>query len=514
MSPMSPTIRTPRIAVLGFALESNRFAPPVDRRDFEQIGYFAGSDILTEARKAHPRIAANVTSFIETMDASGPWEPVPLVVTSAGAAGPVDHGFFTELMTLMREGLSTAAPLDGVYFSQHGAAITTEHPDPDGLMFAMAREVVGPDVPIIATLDLHANISDLMVASTDVQIGYITNPHVDMRERGIEAAHAMRERLGGTRFHQTLIRLPLVAPSVTLLTARGPYADVINLGQARQAKENAIVNVSVMGGFAWSDTPDNGMAIMVTSRGSAEPGERLARDLARACWADRARYKVSLTPLDDAIRMMGELNRDPARPSLIFADVADNPGGGARGNTTWILAAAHAARVRDMAIAPFFDPELAEEAHALGVGARFRARFNRSESQEFSKPFEAEAVVRSLSDGTMVGRRGTGAGRTIRLGRTATLDLDGILVVVASIRTQTLDHGYFESFGIAVEQMRSLVVKSRGHFRAGFDHLFSPDRVIEVDCPGLVSPILARYPWQDLPRPVYPMDAEATWAAE
>lgn len=506
--------KRPRIAILGFALESNRFAPVIGRADFEKINYLQGREIIEEARKPHPRIAANVTSFIKTMDESGDWEPVPIVIASGGAAGPCDHRFFVELMELMRRGLEAGKPLDGIYFSQHGAAITTEHHDPDGLMFAMARDVVGKGVPIVATLDLHANISERMVESTDLLCGYITNPHVDMWDRGIEAAKAMRELLAGVAYYPTLIRLPLVAPSVTMLTAQGPYADIINQGQARQARENAIVNVSVMGGFAFSDTPDNGMAIIVTSRGSADPAQRLARDLAKACWADRARYQVKLTSLDDAVRMMKELNRDKAKPGLLFADVADNPGAGARGNTTWILKAAYEAGVEDMAITPFFDPDLAAEAHKLGCGATFLARFNRSETNEFSQPFEAEAVVRTLSDGLIVGRRGTGAGRTIRLGPTATLQVGGIRVVVITNRTQALDFGYFESFGVAVDQMRSLVVKSRGHFRAGFDHLYPHERVIEVDCPALASPILSRYAWKDLPRPVYPMDPETIWAAD
>ena len=283
------------------------------------------------------------------------------------------------------------------------------------------------------------------------------------------------------------------------------------MGQARQKKENAIVNVTIMGGFAWADTPDNGLAIVVTSRGSAEPGQRLAKDLAKAGWTDRERYQVKLTPIEDAVRMMKDLNRDKAKPPLLFADVADNPGGGARGNTTWILKAAYEAGVEDMAITPFYDEELAAEAHKLGCGARFRARFNRAETNEFSKPFEAEAVVRNLSDGVIVGRRGTGAGTTMDLGPTATLQVGGIRVVVITNRTQALDFGYFESFGVPVDQMRALVVKSRGHFRAGFDHLFTPDRVIEVDCPGLVSPILSRYPWKGLPRPVYPIDPDAKW---
>ncbi|MBI1774361.1 MAG: M81 family metallopeptidase [Proteobacteria bacterium] len=500
----------PRIAILGFALESNRFAPVIGRAEFE-LNAFRGPEILGEAAKPNPRIAHNVTSFIETMNAGGPWTPVPILVTSGGAAGPADPRYFRDCLEEFRNGLKAAMPLDGVYCSQHGAATTTESDDPDGEILAATRAIVGADAPIIATLDLHANISDRMVASSDLLISYITNPHVDMRERGIEAAKAMRERLQGVRYYPSFIRLPLVSPSVALLTARGPYADLISYGQSRLGPD--IVNVSILGGFVWGDTDHNGIAIIVTSRNDPAPGKRLAEDLARLGWADRARYVARLTPLEEAIRMMLANGSDPERPAEIFADCADNPGGGGRGNTTWILAGAHAAGAKGVAISPFFDPDLAAEAHRLGLGQRFRARFNRAETTEFSKPFEAEATVAHLSDGSFVGRRGTVAGRTVRLGPTATLDLGGIRVVVVSRRQQAFDTGYFENFGVKIDALRSVVVKSRGHFRAGFDHLFPPERTIEVDAPGLVSQVLTRFTWKRLKRPIYPLDPETTWPA-
>jgi microcystin degradation protein MlrC len=500
------TKSNPRIAILGFALESNRFAPVVSRLDFQHL---EGQTIVDEARKPAPRVAANVSSFIATMDAAGPWTPVPIVLANGGAAGPVDQKYFDEIMDTMHRGLKAAMPLDGVYFSQHGAALSTGMDSPDAEMFAAAREVVGPGVPIVATLDLHGNVSERMVTSTDLLIGYITNPHVDMRERGIEAAKAMQELLQGARFYPTYIKLPMVAPSVTLLTARGPYADLINLGQSRLGPD--IVNVTVMGGFAWADAPVSGLSVVVTSRRSAEPGRKLALEIAAKGWAERHRYVPNLTSLDDAVAMMVANGSDPKRPAQIFADVSDNPGGGGRGNTTWILAAAHKAGAKGVLISPFHDPELAAEAHRLGCGKTFRARFNRAERNEFSKPFEAEAAIRTLCDGVMVGRRGTGAGRTIDFGPSATLELGGISVVVTTGRSQALDTGYFERFGLSVDQARSVVVKSRGHFRAGFDHIFPPDRTIEVDCPGLVSQRLERFAWQRLPRPIFPLDRDMEW---
>src|SRR5204863_883084 len=187
--------------------------------------------------------------------------------------GPGEHGFFEELLDTITRGLKAALPLDGVYFCAHGAALTTEEDDPEGVMFERLREIVGPDVPVVATFDLHANVSDRMVDLIDAFIGYRTNPHLDMRERGEEAAAVMRELLAGTKTARVRLRLPIVPPSVTMLTAAGPYAEMIRLGQERQeAMQPAIMNVSVMGGFAYAATAKNGLSVIVTARGVTARG--------------------------------------------------------------------------------------------------------------------------------------------------------------------------------------------------------------------------------------------------
>ncbi len=501
----------PRIALAGFMLESNGHSPVATKAEFEALGYFGGNALAEDLARPHPRANATMTGFVDGMNGGRAWTMVPIVSAYGGASGPVDQAFFEEVLEKLATGLKAALPLDGVFLSLHGAATATGDFDPDATVLRTVRSIVGPDVPVIGTLDLHANVSQAMVDLADALVAYVTNPHVDMRERGVESAAIMRAMLGGMRPKSAFVKLPLIPPSITQNTKSGPYADIIRYGQSKLDHE--ILNVSICSGFSLGDTPKNGMSVTVTARTSAERAREVALDIARTCWADRQRYVPKMTSLEDATRMAVAAGRDPGKPSLLFADVADNPGGGARGNTTWILEAAHKAGVEDLAITPFYDEALAAEAHRLGCGARFRARFNRAETSEFSKPFAAEAVVRTLSDGVIVGRRGTGAGTTMHLGPTATLQVGGIRVVVISNRTQALDPGYFESFGVAVEQMRALVVKSRGHFRAGFEHLFPPERVIEVDCPGLVSPILSRYEWKGLPRPVYPLDPEARWTA-
>src|SRR5690349_9914390 len=165
---------------------------------------------------------------------------------------------------------------------------------------------------------------------------------------------------------------------------------MIDLGQRRIDPE--IVNVSVMGGFAFADTAKNGLTMVVTARRDRNAAERLAREIAELGWANRARFYPQLTLLEQAVERAVAVGRDPSLPALAFADVADNPGGGGRGNTTYLLRAFYEAGVAGALLGVFFDPDLAAEAHRCGIGACFEARFNRSETTRFSEPYTAPAT--------------------------------------------------------------------------------------------------------------------------
>ncbi|HUC71921.1 MAG TPA: MlrC C-terminal domain-containing protein, partial [Stellaceae bacterium] len=194
-------------------------------------------------------------------------------------------------------------------------------------------------------------------------------------------------------------------------------------------------------------------------------------------------------------------------------DVADNPGGGGRGNTTFLLRALYEAGVEGAMLGVFYDPPLAADAHRLGVGAQFEAHFNQSETTKFSEPWTAPATVASLTDGNCVGRRGIYAGMRLELGPCAALQVGGVTVVVVSHRVQCADPVFFEMMGLDIARARSIVVKSRGHFRGGFDEFFRPAEIVEVDLPGLTSPMLSRFDWKCLPRPVIPLDDNVDWRA-
>src|SRR5438874_4253515 len=306
-----PAPANPRIAVLGFSIECNKFAPPATKAHFEARTYLEGDAILEEARRATPTMLPETPGFIAAMDAAGRWIPVGIALAMSEPNGPVEHGFFEELLDTISQRLRAALPLDGVYFCAHGAAITTEEDDPEGVLFERIRTIVGPDVPVVATFDLHANVSDRMVEMIDAFIGYRTNPHLDMRERGAEAAAALRELLDGAKTERVRLRLPIVPPTVTLLTAAGPFAEMIELGQRRQEQlQPAIMNVSVMGGFAYADTAKNGLSVIVTARGDRNAANALAREIAQYGWGNRARFYPKLTPLDEAVAQALGVGRD------------------------------------------------------------------------------------------------------------------------------------------------------------------------------------------------------------
>ena len=501
----------PRIAVLGFAIECNRFAPVTTAQDFEHDADIRGNRIVSEARSGKSITLPDLPGFFTEMDGTGAWTPVPLRVALAQPGGPVEETFFKAYLAEIEASLASVLPVDGIFVACHGAALAEGTDDPDGDLFELLRRVAGPDVPIVSVFDLHANVSRRMTDNLDVFVGYLENPHVDIYERGVEAARHMRELLAGTRTAVEMVKIPLVPPQIALLTARGPYADLVKYGQTKVGGD--ILNVSVMAGFAYSDSPKNGLTAVVTARnGNAKAAADLALDISKRGWSMKERFKRAMMSLADATQLATSVGRDRRRKAIVLADVADNPGGGGRGNTTYLLRALKAARAQGVIFGVFNDAALAAKAHELGEGATFTASFNSQEHQEFSLPFDCEAKVVKLSDGTFVGRRGVLKNVSADMGPSALLDLGGIQVVVITIRCQCMDPRQFEIFDLDIAQARVVVVKSRGHFRGGFDEFFKPEQIYEVDCPGLTSPVLANFTWTKLPRPVYPLDEETTWS--
>ncbi len=509
---MSLITNRPKIALTGLILESNRFARPAQQEDFLSLTCLRAKSLIEEANSSNPSLAIEFASFVQTMNVSGEWEPCPIILMASRPLGPIQKDVFEAYCAEVV--IALPDDIDAVYLCHHGAMVAEHLDDADGYIARKIRNKVGPKVPIVMTLDLHANVSDEMCSSVDLICGYRTNPHVDQFDRGQEAAFALRQILAGQAKPKIAhIKLPLTPSSITLLTASGPLGQVIDFGQRRQAELGGeIMNVSIFGNFIFSDVPQNGVSIVVTARSDFDIAKNLAAEIAKLTWIKRSLFVRELTSFNSAIKIAKDQSREP----VIFADSGDNPGGGGTARTTQLLIELLKADAKGVIYGSFFDPRLAEEAKGLAVGSRFKAEFNRESTQQkwekYDEPFTADAEVVGLHDGEVVGRSGIFSGRKMALGNCALLKISGIKVVVVSERCQTADPIFFEMFGQNIACAHTVIVKSRGHFRAGFKSWFDDKDVYEIDTVGLTSPVLERWNFQNVPRSNFPFDQNCAWS--
>lgn len=489
-----------RVAITGYMHEVNAFAEPVGLEQGVCVGGRTGS--LVHSWEAGPAI----TRLRELRDV----ELVELPVWEFGASGPLRHDDFVTITDDITRRLADAGPVDGVLVFGHGAGRTDLDLDSDGTFLGEIRAVVGPGVPIVVVLDFHANVSSTMCDVADVLVGYRTNPHVDIEDRAVEAVEHLHRLLEGERTVIALCRPPMVLPQLAQNTTPGePLAEV--RGHADGETAGRVRNVSVFGGFSLSDVPDSGLSVVVTADADTpDAASAAAIDVARHAWDVRHRFRMTLTSLDDAIAVAVGASTG-VRPAVILADTADNPGGGAPGNSTFVLAALLEAGVDGAVIALHCDAAVVGEAWTAGVGAQVDVVFNDGSDHPLARPLPVTATVSTLVDAPFVARRGVYRGMTRTAGRCCTLDLGGVQIAVSERKMQCADDDTFLHLGLDPRHARVVVVKSRGHFRAGFDHLFTDDQIVEVGAPGVAPAVLDGLVLANIPRPVFPLDGDVDW---
>lgn len=492
--------RVPVVAITGYMHEVNAFADPITHGHGLQVSDTPGGLAATwEAGSAMARLR----ELRDVTFAECPlWE--------FGASGPLLDAHFRKIVHEVTDALRAAGDVDAVLVMGHGAGRTTDDLDPDATFLRAVREVVGDDVPVVTVLDFHANLSPEMCDLVDVIVGYRTNPHVDITERAVEAAEHVHRLLDGQRTVVAMCRPPLVLPQLAQNTLPGePLGDVRELAAARI--EAPVWNVSVFGGFSLSDVPDGGLAVCVTAdRDAADVAAAVAEEVAAAAWDVRARYRTRATPMADAVVAAVQASKGE-RPPVILADTADNPGGGAPGNTTFLLEALLDAGAHDVVMGLQCDRGVVDAAWAAGEGARIEVRFNDGSDRPLARPFRVDATVLSLVDRPLVPTKGVYDGSTRHASRCCALDLGGVRIGVSSHKVQCADDDTLLHVGLDPSAAKVVVVKSRGHFRAGFAHLFEGDQIIEVGTPGVATAELHQLEFHHLRRPMYPIDEIAGW---
>lgn len=492
--------RPARVAITGYMHEVNAFARPITLAHGLELSRAPGG--LAESWEAGPA----VRRLRELRDV----EFVDLPVWEFGASGPLPDADFRTVVQQAADGLRSAAPLDGVLVLGHGAGRTDLDLDSDATYLRAVRDAVGAHVPVVAVLDFHANVSQAMCDVLDVVVGYRTNPHVDIAARTVEAAEHLHRMLEGRRTTVALCRPPLVLPQVAQNTTPGePLAEVRE--RCESLMSPPVWNVSLFGGFSLADVPDCGFSAVVTADADAQhAAANAAADVAALAWSLRPRYRFGVTSLSDAVAVAARAAAGDGAP-VILADTADNPGGGAPGNTTFVLAALLRAGLCDVVMGLQCDRAVVDAAFEAGVGGVIRAAFNEGSTDPLATPLSVKATVTALTGGPLVPTKGVYAGMRRHPGRCCALDLGGVRIAVSSHKVQCADDDTLLHVGIDPAAARVVVVKSRGHFRAGFAHLFTPQQVVEVGAPGVAAAVLDDIAFRNLPRPVFPLDDVEAW---
>jgi len=483
-----------RIAVGGIQHETNVFGPYKAKYEIfavrdEWPPLCRGERMLDEVGGMN----LPVTGAIDRLRALG-HEIVPLLWCSATPSAHVTEDAFERISAMMLETLAAAGPVDGVVLDLHGAMVCEHVADGDGELLRRIRAAVGDDVPIAASLDLHANVSDQMLAQASVLEAYRTYPHVDMRDTGVRAADLVQLLLqnGLARFPASAARRTdfLIQPvwGCTLVDpARALYACL------EEEIGGKVAGMSLACGFPLSDVAEAGP--LLVAYGFEQAAVDAAADTLLAEFERReAEFQGRLYGVEEAVSEAIRLSSDASGP-VILADSQDNPGGGGSGDTTEILRALVEHDAQDALVGVINDADAIEAAHRAGEGAEIKISLGGKSGLPGNSPFTADFRVMALGEGRF---RATGpmlAGAEIDLGPTVLLAIGGVCIAVGSRAVQTMDQSMFRHLGIDPAAQRIISIKSSVHFRNDFQDIAS--QVLPVVAPGPVTVDLSTVAFSD-----------------
>ena len=472
-----------RIAVGGVQHETNVFAPyPAGFGMFEQRDEWPPLSGGTQMLENVHGMNLPVSGAIERLASLG-HEIVPLIWCSATPSAHVTEDAFERISALMLDGLHDSSGIDGVLLDLHGAMVCTHVSDGDGELLRRIRRAVGDDTPVIACLDLHANISDQMVAQASALEVYRTYPHVDMSDTGSRAADLLDLLLRHSlaRFPYSAIRrTDFLIPPVWGCTLADPAKAIYD--HLREQIHGEVAGVSLACGFPLSDVPEAGPAL--AAYGFDKTAVDTAADsLLAEIEARESEFRGRLYGPEEAVNEAIRLSADASGP-IMLADSQDNPGGGGPGDTTEILRALVIQAAPESAVGIINDSQAAEKAHTAGSGALINISLGGKSGYPGSLPFAAEFRVLGLSDGRFNATGPMLAGAAMDLGPTALLQVGDVRIVVGSKAIQTMDQSMFRHLGIEPAQQKIIAVKSSIHFRNDFQQIAAA--ILPVAAPGPV----------------------------
>jgi microcystin degradation protein MlrC len=480
-----------RILVAGFQHETNSFAPsPTTYEDFVRGGAFPalcrGPDVL-----AMRDINIPMGGFVRAMEKRA--ELLPVLWAGATPAAHVTQDAFERIAGQIVLAAVQQRP-DAIYLDLHGAMYCQHLDDGEGELLGRLRAAMGPRVPIVASLDLHANVTNRMLEAADALTAYRTYPHVDMAETGSRAAFLLSRIVERSNaMYRAKARIPFLIPLNAMCSLMDPAKSVY--AHMAAAEENGSLSLSFTPAFPAADFPECGP--MVWGYGEKGDVEREVARLADDIIAREAEWMVPLLEPEQAVREAMRIAAHASRP-VVIADTQDNPGGGGDSDTTGMLRALVACGAQGAAIGLMVDPAAAVAAHAAGAGAEITIGLGGHSRVPDDAPLTATYKVEQLSDGFCRYDGPMMHGKESHLGPSARLSLGGVQIVVSSHKDQMLDRNLYRMAGVEPEQMKILVNKSSVHFRADFQPIAEAVLVAKAPGPLLADP--ADYPWTRLAR--------------
>ncbi|MFA3920571.1 M81 family metallopeptidase [Ruegeria hyattellae] len=485
---------TKRIAIAGFQHETNCFGvTKADLREFEMAdswpGMLHGAQVVLETTGMNLPVAGFAAEAMEVGI-----EVIPILWCSAEPSAHVtDHAFET-ICGMLLDGLRDAGHIDGVYFDLHGAMVTESLVDGEGEILRRVRAVVGPEVPVVASLDLHANISAEMVEHADYLSIFRTYPHLDMAETGARCVPVLQRLLAGETLFKAFQPVPYLIPLHAQYTGSSPFNDIYQL-PARFEQQEVLAEIAL--GFTAADFADTGPSCLAYAA-TAQKAAAAAEEIVNLFMSRESDLDCSMLSLEDAVSACRQRREKP----VVLADVQDNAGAGGTSDTTGLLAALIEGGVKSVLMGLLHDPESAKQAHVAGEGAQVKLAIGAKSNLAGHVPVNAEFRVLALGDGKC---RYTGemyGGGVATLGKTAALRLVGheaeIDLVVTSIRNQCLDRAHFTHIGLNPMNYSVICVKSTTHFRADFETISGA--VFAVSSPGAFLCDLENVPYACLTR--------------
>jgi microcystin degradation protein MlrC len=484
-----------RIAIAGFMHESNTFNRlPADRAAFQAQSLTLGADIVREWGDAHHEIGG----FIQGVNKHGA-ELVPLITACATPSGPVRADVFEEVVDHLVRGLERKRP-DGLLLALHGAMVCEAFPDGDGEVLGRLRQAVGPELPIVVSLDLHGNLSERLIEHATVAVAYRTCPHVDQRARGLEAAeHLTRILRKQIRPCQAIVKPPVIVNIMVHDTSAAPLKTVLD--EARRIEQlPGILSVSVLPGFAYADVPQMGPSVVVVADGNPGLAKAEAERLGALLWDMRASL---VRPLPGPREAVAQALAESRRP-VVLVDTGDNVGGGSAGDGTVLLAEILRQKGED-GVCCLFAPAEVQLCAQAGVGREIRLTVGGKVDGLHGEPLEVTGRIRLLHDGDYVEPEARHGGRRFnQMGLTALVELSGgNLLVLTSQRHPPFSLGQLTCLGIEPRRHRLLVVKAAIAYRAAY--LPVAGSIIEVDTPGLTAVNPRGFNYRNI-RKMYPLE--------